>query len=243
MTWTCWILRLVTASTTTVLAFQQSPWPVKNDDLTHWRTIQVEGMEPLRLLERYSEEEPRVGDLTWPGGRGLGGFLAARPGIVRGRSVLDVGAGSGVASMVAQHLEAKEILAIDTDIDALRRIRETSNGTIATREINFFTDELPPADVLIAADTIFTDEMADHMARCVHTAYDNGSDVVIADSQRWCWESFLDRLPPDLRSKGLAYDFNDIFVLASRRYLVNIFVLLHDDSRLLRSAQLVVPKD
>ena len=41
------------------------------------------------------------GNEVWPGGKVLGEWLAARPELVRGRAVLELGAGAGLPGLVA----------------------------------------------------------------------------------------------------------------------------------------------
>jgi predicted nicotinamide N-methyase len=63
--------------------------------------------------------EPAYWSLCWGSGLGLARLLYERPELVRGRRVLDIGAGSGVAAIAAARNGAREVVACDTDADAL----------------------------------------------------------------------------------------------------------------------------
>lgn len=60
---------------------------------------------------------------VWPGGMALALHLAAHPGTVRGRAVVEIGAGSGLVSLAALRAGAERVLAIETDPLAAVAIR------------------------------------------------------------------------------------------------------------------------
>jgi ribosomal protein L11 methyltransferase len=72
---------------------------------------------------------------------------------VRGRSVIDVGTGSGVLAIAAVKLGAAVIVALDHDPDALGNARENADRNdvvIDIREADLGTAPLPPADIVLA---------------------------------------------------------------------------------------------
>ncbi|KAL8305020.1 hypothetical protein RB597_004033 [Gaeumannomyces tritici] len=65
----------------------------------------------------------------WNGGRVLADHLEADPSLVRGRSVLEVGAGAGIPSLVAAHLGARGVVATDyPDPDVLVALQRNVDG-------------------------------------------------------------------------------------------------------------------
>src|SRR5690606_10611361 len=64
--------------------------------------------EPRRILE-----EPAYWSFCWASGLVLARWLAERPEWVRGKPVLDFGAGSGVAAIAAAKAGAAEVVACD----------------------------------------------------------------------------------------------------------------------------------
>jgi ribosomal protein L11 methyltransferase len=77
---------------------------------------------------------------------------------VNGRTVVDVGTGSGILAIAAARLGARSVLAIDADQDALDNARENltlnglveRSGKIELRLADFRALDLPPADLLLA---------------------------------------------------------------------------------------------
>lgn len=59
----------------------------------------------------------------WPGGSALARYLLDRPELVRGRAVLDVGCGGGVAALAAARTGAGRVVADDVDPWALATTR------------------------------------------------------------------------------------------------------------------------
>ena len=73
---------------------------------------------------------------------------------LRGRSVIDVGTGSGVLAITAGLLGASPVLAIDDDRDAIQSARENlglnPTANVDVRVLDLRTAGLPPFDVVLA---------------------------------------------------------------------------------------------
>jgi ribosomal protein L11 methyltransferase len=74
---------------------------------------------------------------------------------MRGKRVIDVGTGSGILAIAAWKLGARDVIAIDTDADALQNARENierngATGAIQMSEADLGSVELAPADVVLA---------------------------------------------------------------------------------------------
>lgn len=183
------------------------------------RRVDIDGFSsPFQVFESASLD--KVGGITWPGGRGLATFLGSRPDLVRGKSVLELGCGSGLGSLAADALGASSVLATDDDEDAL--LRSAKGGVSRTRLFDFLSEEaLPPADVVIAADCAYTWTLAEHLGRRIAEAIERGSGVVVADSQRWRWQTFLE----NVNESGTE---THVSVRSAVRYRVNIFYRAND---------------
>lgn len=81
-------------------------------------------------LWRATEDElakiglpPPYWAFAWAGGQALARHVLDHPEIVRGKRVLDIGAGSGLVGLAAAHAGAAEVLAADIDAFACAAIR------------------------------------------------------------------------------------------------------------------------
>ncbi|WP_181298119.1 methyltransferase [Pseudomonas sp. Q2-TVG4-2] len=107
--------------------------------------------ETRRILE-----EPPYWCFCWASGLVLARWLAAHPEWVRGKRVLDFGAGSGVAAIAAAKAGALEVVACDLDPLALAACRANAalNGVQLRYSTDFF-DEADRYDLIIVADVLY----------------------------------------------------------------------------------------
>ncbi|OBY59862.1 methyltransferase [Pseudomonas sp. AU12215] len=107
--------------------------------------------ETRRILE-----EPPYWCFCWASGLVLAHWLADKPEWVRGKRVLDFGAGSGIAAIAAAKAGAAEVVACDLDplaLDACRANAEL-NGVELTYSADFFQEE-DRFDLIIVADVLY----------------------------------------------------------------------------------------
>ena len=107
--------------------------------------------ETRRILE-----EPPYWCFCWASGLVLARWLAEQPEWVRGKRVLDFGAGSGIAAIAAAKAGAADVVACDLDplaLDACRANAEM-NGVELTYSADFFQEE-DRFDLIIVADVLY----------------------------------------------------------------------------------------
>lgn len=107
--------------------------------------------ETRRILE-----EPPYWCFCWASGLVLAHWLAQKPEWVRGKRVLDFGAGSGIAAIAAAKAGAAEVVACDLDplaLDACRANAEL-NGVELSYSADFFQEE-DRYDLIIVADVLY----------------------------------------------------------------------------------------
>lgn len=107
--------------------------------------------ETRRILE-----EPPYWCFCWASGLVLAHWLAEKPEWVRGKRVLDFGAGSGIAAIAAAKAGAAEVVACDLDplaLDACRANAEL-NGVTLSYSDDFFK-EADRFDLIIVADVLY----------------------------------------------------------------------------------------
>ena len=107
--------------------------------------------ETRRILE-----EPPYWCFCWASGLVLARWLAAHSEWVRGKRVLDFGAGSGVAAIAAAKAGALEVVACDLDPLALQACRANAalNGVELSYSADFFA-EADRFDLVIVADVLY----------------------------------------------------------------------------------------
>ncbi|MFO7784689.1 MAG: 50S ribosomal protein L11 methyltransferase [Desulfatiglandales bacterium] len=129
-------------------------------------TISLHLVSPENMDRPFSADEVRsILECTpywafcWAAGHALAAFILENPGICRGRRVLDVGAGSGVAAVAAALAGASEVTACDTDEDALVAVRANAglNGVdVATCRAP--GEERHAPDLILASDVFYDRE-------------------------------------------------------------------------------------
>ncbi len=107
--------------------------------------------ETRRILE-----DPPYWCFCWASGLVLARWLAERPEWVRGKRVLDFGAGSGVAAIAAAKAGAAEVVACDLDRLALAACRANAelNGVTLNYSEDFFA-EADRFDLILVADVLY----------------------------------------------------------------------------------------
>jgi predicted nicotinamide N-methyase len=111
--------------------------------------------------ELHDGEAPPYWAFCWGSGQALARFLLDHPAEVRGRSVVDLGTGSGVVAIAAAHAGARSVCAIDTDPAALAAVRANAALNRVAVEVS---EQLPDErDVLLASDILYEPETRDRL--------------------------------------------------------------------------------
>ena len=72
----------------------------------------------------HSDRPPPFWAFLWAGGQALARYVLDHPDVVAGKTVLDLGAGSGLVALAAAHAGAAMVRAVEVDaaaVDAIRR--------------------------------------------------------------------------------------------------------------------------
>lgn len=120
-------------------------------------------IDPANMQRAFSPEEtrrildePPYWSFCWASGLVLARWLAQQPEWVRGKRVLDFGAGSGVAAIAAARAGAAEVVACDLDPLALQACRANAelNGVTMGYSDDFFA-EADRFDLILVADVLY----------------------------------------------------------------------------------------
>ncbi|MFQ7901202.1 class I SAM-dependent methyltransferase [Stutzerimonas degradans] len=155
--------------------------PLPDTDLRLW-LIDAANMDRAFSPEetRRILEDPPYWCFCWASGLVLARWLAERPEWVRGKRVLDFGAGSGVAAIAAAKAGAAEVVACDLDPLALAACRANAalNGVELRYSQDFFA-EADRYDLIIVADVLYDRAnlpLLDHFLS-------RGREALVADSR------------------------------------------------------------
>ena len=109
-----------------------------------------------------------TGNQHWPSGTVLARELLEQTQLVKGRSVLDLGAGCGLAGMVAAAIGAKRVVLTDGDEETLQNLKHnveassslySESGSLQVKHLRWQDAEAWPdeekVDLVISSDTVF----------------------------------------------------------------------------------------
>jgi predicted nicotinamide N-methyase len=149
--------------------------------------------DPFSVWERTEQElgavslPPPFWAFAWAGGQALARYLLDHAEAVRGLSVLDVGAGSGLVAIAAALAGARLVTARDVDVFAAAAIglNARANGVTIRAERGGLTGgERPGAEVIVAGDVCYERSMTSQMMRFLYRASQAGRVVLIGDPDR-----------------------------------------------------------
>ena len=155
-------------------------------------TIEAPELVPLwNTLEGLEggPSEPPYWAFSWPGSQALARHVLDRPEIVRGRTVLDVGAGNGLASVACVLAGASRVVANDIDPWALRMIAMTATANsveveLDDRDLLDLGSEELPFDVVLIGDLFYARGLAERATRFVRTLAAASREVLIGEPGR-----------------------------------------------------------
>ncbi|MBJ9977455.1 methyltransferase [Pseudomonas sp. S75] len=124
--------------------------------------------------------EPPYWSFCWASGLAMARYLAEHPQWVRGKRVLDFGAGSGIAGIAAARLGAREVVACDLDPLALQACAANAalNGVALGYSADFFA-EADRFDLILVADVLYDRANLPLLDAFLH----RGRQALVADSR------------------------------------------------------------
>lgn len=156
---------------------------VATDVVALWEVIAAhgaaEGTDP--------PEEPPFWAAAWPGGQALARYVLDHPDVVRGRSVLDLGSGSGLVAVAAVLAGAAAVVA--SEIDPYGRAAIAANAEVnavsgVTVTGDLLDREPPEVSVVLAGDVCYDRLMTERVLPFLEVARRRGMDVLIGDPGR-----------------------------------------------------------
>ena len=149
--------------------------------------------ESLPIWQRTEEElgelnvPPPFWAFAWAGGQALARYLLDNPGLIAGKTVIDLGTGSGLTAIAAMRAGAACVLAADIDALALAsaRLNATLNGVaIETTREDLLGSAPAAAGVILVGDLFYERELAERVTAYIEAAASKGARVLIGDPKR-----------------------------------------------------------
>lgn len=124
---------------------------------------------------------------AWAGGQALARYLLDNPGEVAGKTVLDLGTGSGLTAIAAMKAGAASVLAADIDPFALAsaHLNAAANGvTLTTTAEDVLSAPPGPFGAILVGDLFYERDLADRVLTYIRLAHERGTRVLVGDPQR-----------------------------------------------------------
>ena len=169
------------------------------------RDVKIRGINaPVRIYEAASQDaaldaaietdSDPFGACCWPSAVVAARSLAARADVA-GLRILELGAGTGLASATAARLGA-DVVATDVSDLSLELLRRAADGAFDVQRLDFTDADAVAAlgdfDIIVAADTLYEEAIARATARAVRAA--RGACIVVDPGRPDGRRAFLDEL-------------------------------------------------
>lgn len=149
--------------------------------------------ESVPIWEKTEEELGEMGlpppywAFAWAGGQALARYLLDNPGLIHGKSVLDLAAGSGLDAIAAMHAGARSALAVDIDDFAIAAIAlNARDNAVAVAASNQDVLSGPPSDaeIILAGDLFYEKPLAERALVWLRACQAEGALVLVGDPGR-----------------------------------------------------------
>ena len=149
--------------------------------------------QSLPIWQKTEEElgemnvPPPFWAFAWAGGQALARYVLDHPGEVTGKTVLDLGTGSGLAAIAAKMAGARSVLAADIDRMALASVRLNAGANdveITTTGENLLDTSPGDFGVILVGDLFYERELASRVLTYVAAAGRRGARILAGDPQR-----------------------------------------------------------
>jgi predicted nicotinamide N-methyase len=149
-----------------------------DDAISIWEQTQTQAGEPDR--------QPPFWAFPWPGGQALARYLLDHREVVAGRSVLDLGSGSGLTAIAAALAGACRVLASDVDEFAIAAagLNAALNDVRIETAGDMLDGDAAGFDVVLAGDIWYQRELAARTLGLLRRAAAHGAVVLAGDVGR-----------------------------------------------------------
>ena len=197
-------------STLQVLQFIRSNFPVERSSSIPEILLHKAGPKSglWRLAEMCDDFGTPYWAYDWGGGLALARHILNHPQLVAGRTVLDLGAGSGIVGIAAAKSGARSVIAADVDRYAITAIglNAAANGVTISTYLGDLTVGSPPeVDVVLVGDLFYEADLAQQVTAFLDRCLGSDIEVLVGDP----WRNFLPKMRLELLAKYPGPDFGN----------------------------------
>jgi predicted nicotinamide N-methyase len=151
---------------------------VAADVVALWEAIEGE--------QGAAPSEPPFWAAAWPGGQALARYVLDHPDVVAGRSVLDLGSGSGLVAVAALLAGARSVVASEIDPfgQAAIPVNAQVNRVEGLSVAGDVLDQQPAVDVVLAGDVCYDRRMTERVLPFLDASRSRGAEVLLGDPGR-----------------------------------------------------------
>lgn len=149
--------------------------------------------ESLPIWQKTEEELGRMNvpppwwAFAWAGGQALARYVLDNVAVAAGKTVLDLGAGSGLGAIAAKRTGAAAVLAADTDPFALAAMAlnaEANGVAFKTTDADLLAAAPAAFGLVMVGDLFYERPLAEQALTFISAARARGADVLVGDPQR-----------------------------------------------------------
>lgn len=171
-----------------------------------------DSMTPEEKLDPFAEDLCPYFGILWPSSVALARYLDSHPELIKNKTILELGCGLGLPSLVASHLGGR-VLATDFHPDVetyfLRNCRHSSL-VCDYKRLNWREDqkEIGTFDVVMGSDVLYESKHSREVALGLMRFVKEGGIIILTDPGRNYLQPFLDAM----RSEGHTEEISSIEV-------------------------------
>lgn len=181
-------------------------------DLDDAIDILCNSMTPEDQVDPFAEDLCPYFGILWPSAVGLSQFLGMQPELVKNKTILELGCGLGLPSLVASHLGGK-VLATDFHPDVeeyfLRNCRHSS-VRCGYQRLNWRENfqEIQKFDVVIGSDVLYESRHPGEVALGLLKFVNPGGTIILSDPGR----NYLQQFVTAMNEEGIKEEMSSVKV-------------------------------
>ena len=153
-----------------------------------------EAMTPEEQLDPFAEDLCPYFGILWPAAEALSEFVAENPALVKNKTVLELGCGLGLPSLVASHVGGK-VLATDFHPDVeeyFSRNCRHSSVECSYKRLNWREENVDQKfDVVIGSDVLYESKHPKEVALGLLRFVKEGGTIILSDPGRSYLQQFI----------------------------------------------------